>query len=229
MIQQIPRLVVMPVVLSALSFGYAGAQAVPPAPCKQSLGYNIQQITAALGLCDQVGRIEEHKLTPQFYSSTNSLRDLLSANATINIAALQATSAISRVNILLIRRQKRSFDSQSKLQIATAIIGLIGGGAGGSLHLVNDPQVGHAATVVGLSAGVVGGGLGIANVLFFPKDDEKPSTQGISYVANWFSLKEGHPLTADDISRSPEHFTDVLSEMSDQLQALQNTVITAAP
>jgi hypothetical protein len=107
------------------------------------------------------------------------------------------------------------------LQIATAIIGLLGGGVGGGLHLVNNPQVGHAATLVGIGAGTAGGSLGLYSALKYPPP--KDPTKTPSYVA-LYGQKLGH-RNINTIGEDPDELSDVIAKMADQLEKLQTCVV----
>jgi uncharacterized membrane protein len=111
------------------------------------------------------------------------------------------------------RDHKVSIRQTESLQIAGAIIGMIGGGVGGGLHLVNNPQVGHAATVLGMTAGATGGGINLIALL----TKSNPGTAALSA-----SIRSFAGASANEVVKDPLSLVLMLTDMKIELAALEN-------
>jgi hypothetical protein len=213
-------------------------EAVKILPCQENLNADYGAIAAALGICQEVSQVVNQlaSIGPQFSASDISANQALVQNARlvlskISLASLSAVSDSAALDAETMRAERQPLTPAGKLGIASGIIGLIGGGAGGTLHLVNNPQVGHAATVVGISAGVVGGNIGVVSAYLYgrkPPPPQTPASERITpslLLRRFAFVKEGHEIDDDLLYRNPERFADLLSQMSKSLSALQTETL----
>jgi len=214
-------------------------EAVKILPCQENLNPDYGAIAAALGICQEVSQVVNQlaSIGPQFSAADISANQALVQNARlvlskISLASLSAVSDSAALDAETMRTERQPLTPAGKLGIASGIIGLIGGGAGGTLHLVNNPQVGHAATVVGISAGVVGGSIGVVSAYLYgrkPLPPPKiPASERITpslLLRRFAFVKEGHEIDDDLLYRNPERFADLLSQMSKSLSALQTETL----
>jgi len=145
----------------------------------------------------------------------------LRAQATINIATVQLSAASAELSRDAIDANNRRAASQKSLAIAAGIIGLVGGGGGGALHLVNNPQVGHAATVLGLTAGALGGSLGAYNAFKnSPPPDKNPTPR---FIARYSEQQIQKQLPA--IGTNPDALANVIKDLAEKIELLQYCVL----
>jgi hypothetical protein len=184
----------------------------------------IAEITKVLDLCEPVSNITTLPSTLGLLSvqqRTGLTYSLLQAQARVTNLSLQLTSAESHLDLAIATNDKHINKNQQLLQVATAIIGMVGGGVGGGLHLVNNPQVGHAATLVGISAGVVGGGIGLTNAIINPP--LKPSSiQLRSLLLDYNAAVTKFPIA--QLGSDPIMLAEFLGKVSDSVQRLQETI-----
>ena len=202
--------------------------------CDTKVPDDIAAVTSALGICDMVGSIVTNNKTTRgamSMMSQSSMLATLTAQAQVTRASLAMTSETAELDKSVARRSKQALNAGNKLGAASAIIGIIGGGAGGSLHLVNSPQVGHAATLVGISAGVIGGGIGLANSLWYSRQDaaktteSNPNGEAAALVRLYWNAKQHIQLPADIAYKNPEAYAVVIQTMSADLEKLQLAIL----
>jgi hypothetical protein len=111
------------------------------------------------------------------------------------------------------KERRASARQTESLQIAGAIIGMIGGGVGGGLHLINNPQVGHAATVLGMTAGATGGGINLIALLTKGRGDTAALSASVRSFAG---------ASADEVAKDPLSLVLMLTDMKIELAALQS-------
>jgi hypothetical protein len=166
-------------------FSQEAAKACPSAP---DLAEEVRNMAAALNLCPEFADFsnqKEHPGTLDFRPETYELTmknnmALTKLQGGLNIAMLQYNAAALHESSLNL---KKKLASQTELQIATAIIGIVGGGVGGGLHLVNNHQVAHDATLIGIGSGVLGGSLGLYSAFKYPPpDNSAPGGRVLSFA-----------------------------------------------
>jgi hypothetical protein len=198
------------------------------APCDPSdkVPNGLLDITEVLGICPEVGHLAAQAANggvgplDAVIADPTLMADQFKAQAYINFAIAHLSNATAKLSRLAVKKENTKLSNQTKVQIATAIIGIAGGVIGGGLHLVNNPQVGHAASLIGIGAGATGGGLGIYAALTFPpKDTSTTPSLVIKYGATL-----GHN-NINTISEDPDELADVVSQMADQIEKLQMCVI----
>ena len=177
-------------------------------------GSVIAPITRALDLCSQMTRVMQQKDGITIMSTEAMARDTNNIDRTVRIAELQLNAATARYTQSVATQVQREAIQQKRVQIAAAIIGIIGGGAGGGLHLVNNPHLSHFGTALAMGAGITGGSLSLAGGL--TKSIPAAQTNG-NYVQEFFRI---YPTAGAPAASIP----DRLVEMSRQLEALENAL-----
>jgi hypothetical protein len=175
-------------------------------------GSAIAPITRALDLCSQMTQVMQQKNGITTMSSEAMARDTNNIDRIVRIAELQLDEAIARYTQSVATQVQREAIQQKRLQIAAAIIGIIGGGAGGGLHLVNNPHLSHFGTALAMGAGITGGSLSLFGGL--TKSIPAAQTNG-NYVEAFFRSYSTAGAPAANVSYG-------LVEMSRQLEALEN-------
>ena len=214
-----PRTVALQSLVVFLLISAAGRLALGQAKsCQEKIPPDIARITAALDLCPQVSHITAQEMSLQAFDYSGSTitpaseKELIQSKAT---AELGEVSDLSREVINMeFRNRKASARATKSMQIAGVIIGMIGGGVGGGLHLVNNPKVGHAATVLGTAAGATGGGVNL--IALMTKKDESAKLSA--------SVRSFAGASADEIAKDPLSLVLMLTDMKIELAALQSRV-----
>jgi hypothetical protein len=220
------------------SFIALGIAADRPAPCTddQRVPNNLKEITAVLGLCPQISELanpnrDDNKSYLQMFDSKGTSiqlpREFISpsdlprftAQAKLNIGMAQLSSASALLSEVVLQKSASRFSAQTKFQIAASIIGFLGGGVGGGLHLVNNPQVGHAATVLGISAGTTAAGLSIYSAIKYRAHDCQISPVVQSY-GNLISNEE-----LQSVCKNPQAVATILQRLALTIQDLQEFVL----
>lgn len=91
---------------------------------------------------------------------------------------------------------------------------------GGSLHLVNNPSVSHAGTVLGIASGVTGAGVNLA-AFFVGKNNnphEAPAHMLAESIRNYAYVTGGPNFNLDIYRKKPSALSNLLLQMNDEIQ-----------
>jgi hypothetical protein len=180
---------------------------------------DLTNISAALEVCSQVRNISNGSLAES--QAGKNPRGALTDDDRANVQR-SAAEAFEQVNQLYLKANDIALLRQlaGKRVIISAILGGIGAGAGGSLHLVNNPHVSHAGTVLGLAAGVLGAGAGLLALV----PEHQASIEGRAklpkYVVSYGKLETGDPAFSGTLGQDPSR-SGLLLDMKRDIRALQ--------
>jgi len=184
--------------------------------CTEPIPADIARITAALDLCAQVS----HVTGPQIglrafdYSGTTATeasdKSLIQSRATEELGEIRELS--QEVVSMESKNRKATARQTKSMQIAGIVIGMIGGGLGSGLKLISNPQVGHAAYVLGMTAGATGGSLNLTALL-----TKADTTANLSA-----SVKSFAGASANEVEKDPLSLVLMLTDMKIELAALQS-------
>ncbi len=175
--------------------------------CTEPIPADIARITAALDLCVQVGRVtgREIGLRAFDYSGTTATeasdKSLIRSRATEELGEIRELS--QEVVSMESKIRKATARETKSMQIAGIIIGMIGGGLGSGLKLISNPQVGHAAYALGMTAGATGGGINLIALLTKADTTAKLSA----------SVKSFAGPSADEVAKDPLSLVLMLTDM----------------
>jgi hypothetical protein len=239
---QIKRIACFLTVLFGSLWTALGQNAVARCSAADNVPPGIATISAALGICLQVGRAVTLRNSRELglrSAQPNANQGTAEAEANTALIRSRASDALAELNQSIlavsdasktkVKDIKHDLDKEHKvqiqLQIAAAIIGMLGGGVGGGLHLVSNPQVMHAATVVGISAGVAGGTLGIINA--GRQSHQSTNLQAnltpdvTSYIIAWNESQAGpRKFDLNGVDEDPSSLLPLLYFMRVELQGL---------
>jgi hypothetical protein len=228
--QHLPALYIFLLTLSLTCGTLAKAQDVPQSCLSQNhpVQSDVSAISAALGICPQMSLLTNTPIYAQM--TTESSFRLVKALSEARDSLANSSREIDRANLVATLYAadvaKRTANTEDALKVSGIIIGGIGAGVGGSLHLVNNPSVGHAGTVLGIAAGVTGAGINLA--AFFvgksSKTEEAPKQMLEQYVQRYAYATEGQNLNLESFRKNPSSLSRLLLAMDKELTAAQNDV-----
>jgi hypothetical protein len=214
------------------------AQTAPPSCDSQNqpVPGDIAAISAALGICHQMSSVVHPSTTSEI--TADSLNPSGGTNEGTNDLSFarsrlaETSREIARANLVATLytadATKRAMKVEDALKLSGIIIGGIGAGVGGSLHLVNNPSVGHAGTVLGIASGVTGAGINLA--AFFiakpPQGKDAPSHMLAQDVQGYVYATQGTSMDLEKFRNNPSSLSRLLIQMSDEVdkaQALLNS------
>jgi hypothetical protein len=143
----------LPVVLCFLSAEHLAIGQTQPSKCID-VSPELADIAGALNICDEVGTFSETPVSIQTVTEAGQVRAEARRKVELHYDAAVSQQKIAKLEL--------NGQQTNMLKYSALVIGVLGAGVGGGLHLVNNPHVGHAATVLGISAGVVGGAMNFA-------------------------------------------------------------------
>jgi hypothetical protein len=189
--------------------------------CNDAVPEGLANISAALKICPEVSRLSKTQVSVQTFTEEDRGRaqqlelEQAGDSRKVELYVEAASRHIDEANLVLVRLTQKQVDV---LKVSALVIGGIGAGVGGGLHLVNNPQVGHAATVLSLSAGVVGAGINLLAL-----NGPKASTVLAQDVQDYIKFSENNPnfpsepLHRSQLSRSLKEMAEKLDRLNDEI------------
>lgn len=194
------------------------------------LSPGLETFSVALGLTQQVTAM--HNLSTNRSSSTSSrvqLTDLLNAASEVGKSTADVPWEVGEADLITRVFQNRQTENNGQstdfFKFSALLIGGVGAGVGGSLHLVNNASVFHAGTVVGIAGGVSGAAINPVDLALQKK--HKPSLadllQSTPHVRSYIEAvqKQCPQISYEAMEKKPSLFSTLLVRMSDQNHSLQ--------